>query len=254
MQQAYGKTFAQVYNKKWTSFAIHIAPLIKTLLESRKDFSQLPKTIVDICCGTGQLARYFLATGFSVYGIDLSPYMLEIAQNNNQSSVASGTATFKLLDASKFTLPTCVSYATCLFDSVNHFDSMESVRSCFRCTYDSLILNGLFVFDINTRKGLHRWNGLSVQEDEEVFILNRGVFCNNMDRAYTQITGFLQDSLGKYDRFCETAYNQVLSVEELLAALEEIGFRDSYCASSDDLRTAISDPEALGRVYIVSSK
>jgi len=254
MQQAYGKAHAQAYNKKWTGFATSISPKIEALLQSRPTFDRLPKTLLDICCGTGQLASHFLSKGYIVHGLDLSPYMIEIARDNNKTHVSAGTASFSIQNASQFRLQTPFSYVICLFDAMNHLDSIQSVISCFQHTYDVLASQGLFFFDINTRKGLHRWNSLSVQEDDQVFILNRGIFEDGMDRAYTQITGFLRGSDGRYERFSETAYNLVLSVQQLLDALKKQGFCNCYCASSDDLSAPVPDPEALGRVYIVSQK
>jgi SAM-dependent methyltransferase len=254
MKQAYGKTFAQVYNKRWTGFAISMAPRIEALLQSKAESDSLPKTLLDICCGTGQLAQYFLGKGYTVHGIDLSPYMLEIARSNNEANVSSGTGSFSVQDASHFQIRNAFSYATCLFDSMNHLDSMGSVRSCFQHTYDILTPKGWFIFDINTKKGLRRWNSVSVQEDDEVFILNRGLFEDEMDRAYTQITGFLRVGDGRYERFSETAYNLVLSVDHVVAALKEAGFRSAYCANAENLAAPVADPEALGRAYIISQK
>jgi SAM-dependent methyltransferase len=149
MKQAYGKTFAQVYNKRWTGFAISMAPRIEALLQSKAESDSLPKTLLDICCGTGQLAQYFLGKGYTVHGIDLSPYMLEIARSNNEANVSSGTGSFSVQDASHFQIRNAFSYATCLFDSMNHLDSMGSVRSCFQHTYDILTPKGWFIFDIS---------------------------------------------------------------------------------------------------------
>jgi SAM-dependent methyltransferase len=173
MKQAYSKAFAQVYNKEWSGFATSIMPKIEALFESAPDFDRLPKTLLDICCGTRQFANHFLSKGYTVHGVDLSPYMIEIARDNNKTYVSSGMASFSVQDASDFRIKTSVSYAVCLFDSMNHIDSLESVSACFQHAHDALTSKGLLVFDINTRKGLHRWNSLSVQEDDDVFIIER---------------------------------------------------------------------------------
>jgi SAM-dependent methyltransferase len=254
VSQAYGKTFAQVYNERWTGFAAFAAPRIEALLQSGAAYGRLPKSLLDICCGTGQLAGYFLARGYTVHGIDLSPHMLAIARENNRTHVSSGAASFSVQDARDFGLPAPVSYAVCLFDSMNHLDSIESVESCCRHAHDALASGGLFVFDVNTEKGLRRWNGLSVTEDEDIFMLNRGLYEEGMARAYTRITGFLRGDDGRYERFSQTAYNTVFPVERVLAALTAAGFPDPYCAGSDDLTVPVADPESLGRVYIVSRR
>jgi SAM-dependent methyltransferase len=254
MNQAYGRTFAKVYDMKWTAFAKNIAPKLEALFQSREAFGRVPKTLLDICCGTGQLAGFFLSRGYTVHGLDLSPSMLVIAIDNNESYVSSGTATFTVQDAGQLRLSTSVSYAVCLFDSMNHLASSQSVHACMRRVHDVLSPGGMFIFDINTRKGLHRWNGVSIQEDDDVFILNRGVFADGMDRAYTNITGFLHRTDDTYERFQETVHNLVLPVNELLSSLKDIGFTKVYCASPDELCSTVPDPESQGRVFIVSEK
>ncbi len=215
---------------------------------------RLPKTVLDICCGTGQLASHFLLKGYRVQGIDLSQYMIAIAVENNRSHVSSGKASFTIQDASQFGISTPVSYAVCLYDAMNHLVSKQAVRSCFQRVYDALSPEGLFVFDINTKRGLHRWNGLSVEEDDDVFICNCGVFADDMDRAYTNIVGFVRGEDGRYERYRETVFNVVHSVDDLLSSLKEIGFTKTYCACSDDLSSAVEDPESMKRVYFISEK
>lgn len=253
MQQAYGRVFARVYNKKWIAFSNSVAPVIEAFFRSRPSFDRLPKTLLDLCCGSGQLMNYFLNRGYAAHGVDLSPHMIEIARDNNKEYGSSGMATFSIQDASDFRHESPVSYAVCTFDAMNHLDSLQAVATCCRRTYDVLASQGVFVFDINTRKGLHRWNGMSIQEDEDVFILNRGIYDDTMDRAYTQITGFLRGNDGKYERFNETAFNTVLPVRRVLDTLADIGYR-AYCASYEQLAAPVTDPESMGRVCIVCEK
>lgn len=69
--QFYGPLFARVYNTKWAHFANQVAPPILDFYE-RTDVGRLNKSVLDLCCGTGQLGLYLLNRGYKVIGIDLS--------------------------------------------------------------------------------------------------------------------------------------------------------------------------------------
>ncbi len=91
--QAYGKGFARIYNLKWTGFARQVAPLILEYYEATP-FAAANKRVLDLCCGTGQLAGYFLERGYRVVGIDLSEHMLRYARENALAYMVSGQAQF----------------------------------------------------------------------------------------------------------------------------------------------------------------
>ena len=81
--QAYGQAFAEVYNKRWAFFSQSIAPKLEKLFAQSEAGGNSSRTLIDICCGTGQLAAYFLDRDYRVWGVDLSPHMIEYAIENN---------------------------------------------------------------------------------------------------------------------------------------------------------------------------
>ena len=101
--QAYNQSFARVYDLRWTGFARQIAPLILDFY-STTAVGQKNKTVLDLCCGTGQLALLFLEKGFRIVGIDLSKPMLFFAEGNARKYIESGQARFIQGDASDFSL------------------------------------------------------------------------------------------------------------------------------------------------------
>ena len=68
--QAYDAKFARVYNEKWIHFALGMAPGIRTFYESTP-IGQSNRDLLDVCCGTGQLALHFLEHGYRVVGVDI---------------------------------------------------------------------------------------------------------------------------------------------------------------------------------------
>ncbi len=251
--QAYGEAFAAAYDRQFTFFATHFAPRLRAFFDETEAMQGRPKTLLDVACGTGQLATEFLANGYRVIGIDLSPHMIELASKNNAEALEAGSATFEVADAASFQIDDSVSFALSTFDALNHLPDVAALAGCFASVYESLDSPGIFVFDLNTAKGLERWNGITVHDAEEHLIVNRGIYAPGADRAYTSITGFLQNPDGSYNRFKEFAYNTVFSVDEVKQQLSEAGFT-AYAADGKDLTTPVDDAESLGRAFFVCAK
>lgn len=249
--QAYGKAFARVYNARWGAFTDAVAPKIEQLFDSAQNELGLSTNLVDLCCGTGNLARYFLERGYLVRGIDLSPHMIEYAVQRNRSFVDMGKASFTIGDAASFCCTQKVSYVTCLYDALNHLASLDAIASCIRHAFDAIDRKGIFLFDINTKKSLLEWNRTTIQEDDEVYLAIKGIYEPTMDRAYTQVSGFFRNDDGNYERFSETVYNLALTVSQILSMTKEAGFQSTYCASAENLALPIADPESIKRVFFI---
>ncbi len=115
--------------------------------------------------------------------------------------------------------------------------------------------DGLFVFDLNTRLGLRRWNGMTLDDSsEELLLLTRGIYDGHSEKAWTRITGFLREDGGLYRRFDETAFNTVFDLAWVKATLLARGWKDVYFTSSQDLMTPLSEPEEQGRVFVIARK
>lgn len=98
--------------------------------------------ILDLGCGTGQLAKLFKDGGYNVEGIDLSAGMLKVARGKGIKVHKQGMAGFSLAKKYGFILST--------FDSVNYLKTEAELRRCFASVYQHLNPGGLFVFDLNS--------------------------------------------------------------------------------------------------------
>ncbi len=214
----------------------------------------LSKTLLDVCCGTGQFDTLFLQNDYRVAGIDLSPEMINHAKNNNKEWVSNGYAVYSEMDAADISLTETYSCAVSLYDALNHLPTAAELQICFRGVYNCLCDGGFFIFDLNTRKGLLRWNGISVQEDDEFTIISRGVYDMPMERAFTTISGFARNEKGTYDRFSETVYNTVYDMIDVCTLLEKAGFSDIRMTDGVDFTKMLPDPEEAGRVFFVVKK
>jgi SAM-dependent methyltransferase len=250
--QSYSQGFARVYNLRWSGFARQVAPLILDFYAATP-IGHKDKTVLDLCCGTGHLAVYFLEQGYRVVGLDLSEHMLEHARENARQYIDSGQAAFVQGDASNFTLDERFGLVVSTYDALNHLESEKALYKCFQCVY--AVCDGYFIFDLNTRSGLRRWNNVYVDEsDEDAVIITHGMYDGTGDKAWTRISGFVRLPNGLYERFEEIVFNTVFEMKKVSDLLHDAGWKNTYFARIQDLKTAIDEPEKEGRVFVVASK
>jgi SAM-dependent methyltransferase len=252
--QAYSRSFARVYNMRWSDFSRHVAPRIQAYYESTS-LGQENKRVLDLCCGTGQLAVHFLERGYDVTGLDLSDEMLHYARQNAAPYIERGSARFVQGDAADFDFPQRFGLAVSTFDALNHLPDKDSLSACFQCVHRVLVPDGTFVFDLNTRAGLRSgWNGIAVQDTEEATIINRGFYDPENEVAWVKISGYLCVDDGLYERFEQVAYNTAFDLAWVQAALLEDGWQTAHAARITDLVTPLADPEAEHRVFFVATR
>ncbi len=250
--QAYGPGFAQVYNKRWINFARQVAPYLFDFY-AQSDQASSHRSVLDLCCGTGQVARYFLEREYQVVGLDLSAAMLHYARENTQPYLVSGQARFVQADATNFTLPDRFGLVISTFDALNHLPDLTALRQCFAAV--AAVCDGYFLFDLNTRVGLRRWNSIEVDDSrDDMTIVNHGIYDVTSDRAWLKVTGFVRNGEGLYEHFEQTVYNTIFAMSDVKTLLLETGWRDAYFARRQDLQTPLTDPEQEGRVFIVAQK
>src|SRR5262249_32770487 len=133
--------FAWFYNKYWgNEFSRPALSLYNSLL-----YPHLPDRcrILDLCCGTGQIARGLANRGFQVTVIDGSEAMLKFARQNAPA------VDFIHADARHFSLPEKFKAVISAFDSLNHVMQLEELKMVFRNVYEALEGEGIFLFDLN---------------------------------------------------------------------------------------------------------
>jgi len=250
--QAYGAQFARIYDTQWSGFARRIAPRIERFYQGLPRSVRRHRTLLDLCCGTGQFAAYFLRQGFDVTALDLSSPMLDLAKENMRDSVTNSSATFVQADAAQFQLDKPHGLVVATYNALNHLPDLDSLRSCFASVAAATVSGGCFIFDLYTRQGVREWNGISVTDTGDTFTIQRGIY-DGGSRAQTLFTGFIRDAEGeKFTRFEESIYNTVFDLTHVQKLLTETGWTSAYFARSDDLAAPISEPELEDRVWIVA--
>lgn len=96
------------------------------------------RTHLDVACGTALAMQYFEERGYESVGVDLSLPMLQIARRRAKRLIAA--------DMRALPLRRPFARVTCLYDSLNHLQELQTVFAAIR---DVLADDGLFLFDVN---------------------------------------------------------------------------------------------------------
>lgn len=251
--EAYGETAALRYNvfeSRPSGFAIRMAPKVHAFYQQAST-GQVNQRLLDVACGTGQLAKYFLNIGFEVVGIDQSPHMLKYARANNGKHVASSQCQFNEWDLSNFHLDSQFGLAVCTFNGLNHLTSFGQVENCLSCVYRALVPGGYFIFDINTRRGLKSVvDTVDLYDTDEDIIMRKRIF--DGERVILYASGcFLHN--GAWIRYRETIFKIIIDTKELRQSMLDHGW-SSVTYTTDDLMSPVEDPEVEQEAYVVARK
>lgn len=208
--------FAWVYNKHWGN---QFTPRALAVLEKLV----LPKVssnarILDLCCGTGQLAQMLLGRDFQVTGLDGSREMLKFARENAPA------VQFILEDARTFKLPDRYDVVVSMFDSLNHVMTIDELTTVFQNVRNCLKAGGLFLFDMNMEQEyVTDWQGYyGIVEDDHVCI-----FPNRYDSEKRIGTVEFTVFRLEYNHWRRSDFKltqKCYSEEELRSALKSAGF------------------------------
>lgn len=99
------------------------------------------KNVLEIGCGTGNLAKRFLANNYDYLGIDYSKSMIEIAETRNPNG------SFIEADMRNFNIKLPYDSILITGRSTSYLITNDDVNLTFSSVFKNLTKNGIFVFD-----------------------------------------------------------------------------------------------------------
>jgi len=238
-------------------------PYAEWMLFARWCFGQygMPRSIVDLGCGTGNIAIPLAKSGFEVFGIDLSADMLAIARSKwDEPPVRNQGNSIRWLqqDMRDWELPHPVDAVISFCDCLNYLTEEADVVQTFRQTYAGLTPGGLFLFDVHAPRTLERY------AEDQPFIYNEKdiayLWSSEYD-AVTQsirhdITFFVREdgatqSSGLYRRFEESHTQRAYDPQWLAEQLAAAGFELLHRCADFDWSPPKEDSE---RLFFVARK
>jgi SAM-dependent methyltransferase len=235
--------FAWFYNRYWGQDSVRrFLPVIEKLV--------LPHLapharILDLCCGTGQLAQVLAQRGYQVTGIDGSEEMIRYARIN------ASAVELIVEDARSFHLPEIYHAVVSVYDSLNHIMSMEELSLVFQNVQLCLLPGGLFLFDLNMAEGYKtRWRGsFGIVEDDHVCVV-RASFDEGEKVGQMAITMFRSEGV-VWRRSDVTLLQRCYSDSEIRSGLEAAGFTDIQAL---DAQNDLGWSREAGRTFFLTRK
>ena len=209
----------------------------------------MPRTAVDLACGTGSVSLLLAEEGLDVIGVDMSSEMLCMAADKAQEQ---GCAIqFVCQKLQNLSLPRGVDLAVCALDSLDYILDPEDCQEAIRRIYRVLNPGGCFIFDVNTPQKLRAMDGqVFLDEDDDVYCVWRGEFDEE-----TNICSYGMDLFQRngnvwhrsFEEHQEYAYTEM----QLRSYLKQAGFTDIAVYAD----RSFSAPDAqTQRIYMKARK
>lgn len=222
----------------------------------------MPRTVVDLGCGTGSISIPLVNSGFEVTGIDLSADMLSVARRKMESTpqgvrlFREGSVRWVQQDMREWNTPEPVDSVISFCDCLNYLLEEEDLVRTFRRTYEGLKLGGSFLFDV------HHPNTLIRYEEEQPFIWDdpnvsymwtceRDAYRNEIEHHLTIFAREEESGPGLYRRFEETHVQRAYDPKWMKSELLKCGFKDVTCYADFELVEAEDD---AARLFFVAIK
>lgn len=208
------KNFAEIYDS-FVDKAFY-EDYYNYIIQTLKKLGIHPETLLELACGTGNLAILFKNAGFNIEGLDISNDMLKIAKHK-------GLRVFNT-DMVNFSLAKEYDLILCVFDSLNYIQKKQDLLSCFKQVNRHLKDNGLFIFDMNSyykitkvmpkfRTAYHRSTDLDI------------VWQNSLkkDTWISEMAVFKKLRSNIYQKFCETHIEKAYTLPTVKSLLKKSG-------------------------------
>jgi SAM-dependent methyltransferase len=139
--KGYQPDLSYIHDVGFTRFAVRSAPAILRLLKKTRKHA----AVVELGCGSGVLARRMTDAGYQVFGIDVSPAMIEIARKKAPRARLQSGSFWSV------PLPSCDAVIA-IGEVFNYeFDRKNRPRELyrlFRRVHEALSPGGIFIFDL----------------------------------------------------------------------------------------------------------
>lgn len=178
--------------------------------------------VLELGCGTGEIAIRLAKAGKSVFASDLSTDMLEVAKQKAMSENVN--LMMQRVDMTDFKTSHEVDLILCLCDSLNYVLNEDGIINTFRNVYESLKSNGTFIFDVDS---LHKMNVIlndyHEHDEDEEFAFSWDV--ETLDDGYVHHRVYIEDKIEK-EVVEEDHYQKTYSLDTYLNWLNNCGFKN----------------------------
>lgn len=209
----YGQ-FSKIYQKLMND---ELYPLWVSYVEK---YVTKKQSILELACGSGEVANLLSQKGYTIVGSDLSENMLSLAYQNNPKIC------WLQLNMADFQLDETYDSIICFADSLCYLQTEIEMQKTFQNVYNTLNNKGIFLFDVHSlyqiNEVFHEYTYHYVDEDT-VFIWESfpGDYSNSVEHELTCVQ---ETQSGIYERYDELHKQRTYSLEQYISWLKSVGF------------------------------
>lgn len=211
------------------------------------------KRILELGCGTGEIAIRLAAEGYDVTGVDLSEDMLTVGlQKAMEHHVHVQWIKQNIVELTGFEkMDMIVSY----LDVMNYITNEMDLEQVFQRVYDSLAPDGIFIFDVHDEQFVkeERIDRTFVEHTDNITYIWE---CDDNQQPGSMahyLTFFIKQANGLFEQFTEVHYQQVYSLSFYANLLKSIGFSKIEFYDDMTVEKGILD-QKNGRNFILAKK
>ncbi|HID55587.1 TPA: class I SAM-dependent methyltransferase [Candidatus Poribacteria bacterium] len=187
-------------------------------------YGPIPKRVLDIACGTGQVTVRLARSGYEMFGVDKALEMMLVAREKaKRIGVEIGLA-----QSDMRYLPFKESFdaVICLYDSINYMLTSEDLRKAFLSAASVLKTGGLYIFDVTTERNivLHFHLQTFAETRDDFSYIWKNVYSFRDKICKTVLTFFIKEG-DIYRRYDELHVQRIFEVDEVKGELERAGFK-----------------------------
>jgi len=179
-------------------------------------------SVLDLSCGPGRHAVAFAKKGFSVTGVDNTPFLLDKARAFGTAE--SADVEWELEDMRRFRRPSAFNLALSMFTSFGFFDDLSDNLAVLDNVFVSLAPNGAFVLDVLGKEIIARtFRATDAEEFDGGMVVQRRKIAAGWDRI--EVDWHIIDS-GHARKFDLQLW--IYSGQELKEMLRAAGFGEVF--------------------------
>jgi SAM-dependent methyltransferase len=242
------KEFAHIYDElinkdiDYEKWANKILKICEKLNLQKRDY-------LDLGCGTGNLTEHIVSKFDTTWAVDLSYDMLTEAETKMRNK--GRKVKFVCQDITELNLNKKFDLVTCCLDSTNYILDEADVEKYFKCVFNHLRDNGIFIFDINSYYKLTKILGSNTYnyDSENVTYIWENHLEDEIVDMY--LTFFVKEG-ELYRRFDEQHSERAYEFENINDLLGKAGFEILGTMDNYEDNDIVNNTERI--VYIVKKK
>ncbi|MCD4651919.1 MAG: 4-hydroxythreonine-4-phosphate dehydrogenase PdxA [Candidatus Cloacimonetes bacterium] len=203
----YDRYMAHVTYDEWVAF----------ILESYNHRQKKsPENVLELACGTCNVATRLVKRGIRVTAADIAPGMLAIGASKPFAPKIYRADMLDAIPSEEYDL------ILLLFDSINYLQKESQIAELLENVHAGLMKQGLFVFDISTLRNCRdNFDGfLNMEDTKDMYFTHTSELTPDEKFQHTHFT-FFRKKFGLWDRQGEHHVQRVYKCEEIIDAIRQ---------------------------------